>query len=47
MSTRHYGLAVIARFLRRSFAFACATLLLMTSSAQAVTVLQFSDVIRH
>jgi hypothetical protein len=44
MSTRHYGLAVIARFLRRPFAFACATLLLLTSSAQAVTVLQFSDV---
>jgi hypothetical protein len=30
--------------LRRPFAFACATLLLLTSSAQAITVLQFSDV---
>jgi len=43
MSTRHYGLAVIARFLRRTFALACVTSLLMTSSTKAANELQFSQ----
>ena len=43
MSTRHQRLAVPARCMRRSFALACATLFLMTSSTQAATVLQFSQ----
>jgi hypothetical protein len=45
MNTRHHGLAVLARFMRRSFALACVTSLLMTSSAKASTVLQFAQVL--
>jgi hypothetical protein len=45
MNTRHHGLAVLARFMRRSFALACVTSLLMTSSTKAATVLQFSQVL--
>jgi hypothetical protein len=43
MSTRRHGLAVLSRFLRRSFALACATALLLASSANAGTVLQFGE----
>ena len=45
MSTRHHGLAVLARFMGRSFALACVALLLMTSSTKASTVLQFAQVL--
>jgi hypothetical protein len=45
MSTRHHGLAVLSPFLRRSLALACVTLLLMTSSTKASTVLQFAQVL--
>jgi hypothetical protein len=45
MNRRHDGLAVLARFMRRSFALACVTLLLMTSSTKASTVLQFAQVL--
>ena len=45
MSIRHHGLAVLARFMQRSFALACVTLLVMTSSTKASTVLQFSQVL--
>jgi hypothetical protein len=45
MNKRHHGLAVLARFMRRSFALACVTSLLMTSSTKATTVLQFSQVL--
>jgi hypothetical protein len=44
MSTRHQGFEISARFSRRSFALACATLFLLTSTTQAGTVLQFSQV---
>jgi hypothetical protein len=45
MNTRHQELAVLARFMRRSFALACVTSLLMTSSTKASTVLQFAQVL--
>jgi len=45
MNRRHHGLAVLARFMRRSFALACVTSLLMTSSTKATTVLQFAQVL--
>jgi hypothetical protein len=45
MNTRHQGLAVLARFMRRCFALACVTSLLMTSSTKASTVLQFAQVL--
>jgi hypothetical protein len=44
MSIRDHGFETSARFLRRSFALACATLFLVTSSIKAGTVLQFSQV---
>jgi hypothetical protein len=44
MSTPDHQLAVSARFLRRSFAFACVALLLLGSSTNAGTVLQFGQV---
>jgi len=45
MSTPDHRLAVSARFLRRSFAFACVALLLLGSSTNAgTTVLQFGQI---
>ena len=43
MSTRQLRFAISARRMPHSFALACATLILMTSSTQAATVLQFSQ----
>jgi hypothetical protein len=44
MSIGDHGFETSARFLRRFFALACATLFLVTSSTKAGTVLQFSQV---
>jgi hypothetical protein len=44
MSIRYNGLAVLSPFMRRAFALACVTSLLITSSTKAATVLQFSQV---
>jgi hypothetical protein len=43
MTIPDYQLALSARFLRRSFAFACVASLLLGSSTQASTVLQFGQ----
>jgi hypothetical protein len=47
MSTSDQRLAFSARFLGRPFAFVCAALLLLSSSANAETVLQFAQTNPH
>jgi len=45
MTVPDYQLAKLARFLRRSFAFACVASLLLGSSTNAGTILQYSQVL--